>query len=387
MLALIGKKMGMTQMFDGGRHASARHVIAGRAEHGRPANGPRTRTATGAVVLGAEHAEEAPRDEALRRAVPEGIEPTRLLREFRDFERECKVGDRLGRRGLRGRALGGRAGHEQGQGLPGRGEAPRLRGRPGAARLQVPPRARLDRAPAPSARSTKGRKMPGRMGSERVTVAEPARSCASTPRRGCCSSGAPSPAAAAAMVVVQKAIKRVGMRMKTQVYRLDGTAAREIELADAVFDREPSEGSIYHAIRNELANQRIGTASTKTRGEVQGHATRSRGGRRAPAGRARATATLARVGRRRQDLRAQAPGLLLPACPARSSGWPCASILSPEEPGRRLRVVEDFTVAERARPRTSSRPSRSSPPGERTVIVLGGRGRPASAGRDGTSPG
>jgi len=58
--------------------------------------------------------------------------------------------------------------------------------------------------------------------------------------------------------------------MKTQVYRLDGSTAHEIELADAVFNREPSEGSIYHAIRNELANRRVGTASTKTRAEVHG---------------------------------------------------------------------------------------------------------------------
>ena len=58
--------------------------------------------------------------------------------------------------------------------------------------------------------------------------------------------------------------------MKTQVYGLDGNALREIELSDAVFGRDVSEGSIYHAIRNELANRRLGTAKIKDRGEVQG---------------------------------------------------------------------------------------------------------------------
>ena len=58
--------------------------------------------------------------------------------------------------------------------------------------------------------------------------------------------------------------------MKTQVYGLDGTALREIDLADEVFGRDVSEGSIYHAIRNEAANRRVGTASTKDRGEVHG---------------------------------------------------------------------------------------------------------------------
>ena len=53
--------------------------------------------------------------------------------------------------------------------------------------------------------------------------------------------------------------------MKKQVLALDGSDLRNIELRDEVFDIEVSEGSIYHAIRNELANQRMGTASTKTR--------------------------------------------------------------------------------------------------------------------------
>lgn len=41
-------------------------------------------------------------------------------------------------------------------------------------------------------------------------------------------------------------------------------------LDDNVFAGKVSEGSIYHAIRNELANARVGTAATKTRSEVRG---------------------------------------------------------------------------------------------------------------------
>ena len=58
--------------------------------------------------------------------------------------------------------------------------------------------------------------------------------------------------------------------MKKQVLALDGSDLRKIELREEVFNIDVSEGSIYHAIRNELANQRMGTASTKTRGEVKG---------------------------------------------------------------------------------------------------------------------
>ena len=58
--------------------------------------------------------------------------------------------------------------------------------------------------------------------------------------------------------------------MVVKVYGIDGSKQRDIDLVDAVFNRSVSTGSIYHAIRNELANLRVGTASTKTRSEVRG---------------------------------------------------------------------------------------------------------------------
>ena len=56
--------------------------------------------------------------------------------------------------------------------------------------------------------------------------------------------------------------------MEQKVYNTNGKEAGTIELADAVFNVEVSTGSIYHAIRNEEANRRVGTACTKTRSEV-----------------------------------------------------------------------------------------------------------------------
>ena len=58
--------------------------------------------------------------------------------------------------------------------------------------------------------------------------------------------------------------------MDKQVLSVKGKEVRKISLDDTVFAREVSEGAIYHAVRNELANMRVGTASTKTRGEVAG---------------------------------------------------------------------------------------------------------------------
>jgi large subunit ribosomal protein L4 len=56
--------------------------------------------------------------------------------------------------------------------------------------------------------------------------------------------------------------------METKVFSIQGEQLRTITLDDAVFNREVSDGSIYHAVNNELANRRVGTACTKTRGEV-----------------------------------------------------------------------------------------------------------------------
>lgn len=56
--------------------------------------------------------------------------------------------------------------------------------------------------------------------------------------------------------------------METKVFSTEGKEVRTIQLDDTVFAREVSDGSIYYAVNNELANRRVGTACTKTRSEV-----------------------------------------------------------------------------------------------------------------------
>ncbi len=58
--------------------------------------------------------------------------------------------------------------------------------------------------------------------------------------------------------------------MKVPVIGADGSQSGEIELDDRVFDIEVSDGAVYEALRNELANRRTGTAATKRRGQVRG---------------------------------------------------------------------------------------------------------------------
>jgi large subunit ribosomal protein L4 len=58
--------------------------------------------------------------------------------------------------------------------------------------------------------------------------------------------------------------------MNRTVYSKDGKELHTIELDDAVFGLPINDELIWYAINNELANKRLGTASTKDRGEVNG---------------------------------------------------------------------------------------------------------------------
>jgi large subunit ribosomal protein L4 len=62
--------------------------------------------------------------------------------------------------------------------------------------------------------------------------------------------------------------------MNQKVYSVDGKELRSIELDDTVFGLPANEAVIWEAINNELANRRLGTASTKDRGEVHGSNTK-----------------------------------------------------------------------------------------------------------------
>ena len=57
---------------------------------------------------------------------------------------------------------------------------------------------------------------------------------------------------------------------KVQVLNMAGEKAGNIELNDAIFGIEPNEYAVHEVIKNYLANQRQGTQSAKTRGEVRG---------------------------------------------------------------------------------------------------------------------
>ena len=57
---------------------------------------------------------------------------------------------------------------------------------------------------------------------------------------------------------------------KVTMLNMAGAEAGVIELNDAVFAITPNENAVHAVIKNYLANQRQGTQSAKTRGEVRG---------------------------------------------------------------------------------------------------------------------
>ena len=57
---------------------------------------------------------------------------------------------------------------------------------------------------------------------------------------------------------------------KIDVYNIEGKKVSNIELNENVFGIKPNEKIVHIALVNYMANQRQGTASTKTRAEVAG---------------------------------------------------------------------------------------------------------------------
>ncbi len=169
MLALIGKKIGMTQLFNEEGMRIPLSVI-----QVEPNVVVRERTAEkngySAMVLGADPLKKTRVRKPYAGQFPEGTDPTRFLLEFKDFEKECKVGDKRGRGDLRGRAVRRRARHHQGQGLPGRrASGTSSPGGPGAHGSKFH-REMGSVGTGAFRKIIKGSKMPGRMGNAQLTV-------------------------------------------------------------------------------------------------------------------------------------------------------------------------------------------------------------------------
>jgi large subunit ribosomal protein L4 len=157
--------------------------------------------------------------------------------------------------------------------------------------------------------------------------------------------------------------------MVVKVYGIDGSEQRDIDLADEVFNRSVSTGSIYHAIRNELANLRVGTASTKTRSEVRGSGAKP--WRQKGTGRARAGTRQSPVWVGGGVVFGPKPRDYSYKIPKKLKRLAFKSIFSQKTQEERLMVVEDFTV-ESGKTRELVKILKGLTPENRTAIVISG---------------
>ena len=130
--------------------------------------------------------------------------------------------------------------------------------------------------------------------------------------------------------------------MKTKVFSTACEELRNITLNDDVFKREVSNGSIYHAVNNELANRRVGTASTKTRGEV--NYSNAKPYRQKGTGNARAGDKKSPIWVGGGTIFGPKPRDYSYTLPRKVKRLAMKSLLSLSVEEKRLMVVEDFTI-------------------------------------------
>jgi large subunit ribosomal protein L3 len=167
MLGLIGKKLGMTQIFD--EKGAPQGVTVIEVEPNLVV-AQRTLEKDGysAVVLGWGQIKASRRKKPVAGQFAEGLEPTRLLRELKGFEKECKTGDRIGVEALAGVRWVDVVAVSKGKGFQGVVRRYHFSGGPKSHGSMV--KREGGSTGQAHVKTLPGRKMAGRMGGERTTV-------------------------------------------------------------------------------------------------------------------------------------------------------------------------------------------------------------------------
>ncbi len=169
MIGLIGKKIGMTQVFDDvGRLVPVTVIAVGPNK----VVAKKTADADGydAVVIGCDDMKKSRVTKPYAGQFPEGVAPTKVLREMRDFSGQVEVGAELGVSLFEGSRFVDVVAVSKGKGFQGvvkrwgfgggrNTHGSKFHREPGSTGMSTYPH-----------RTFKNKKMPGRMGRERVTV-------------------------------------------------------------------------------------------------------------------------------------------------------------------------------------------------------------------------
>ncbi len=169
MKGLIAKKVGMTQVFDESGNLVPVTVI--RIDPNTViATRTKERNGYDAVVLGIDDVKESRVTKAYKNQFAENIAPKRTLKEFRDFEKEVKVGDQIGMELFDGIRFLDITSTSKGKGFQG------VMKRWGFHGGRASHGSKFHREAGGTGQSTtpghtfKNIKMPGRMGSKKVTI-------------------------------------------------------------------------------------------------------------------------------------------------------------------------------------------------------------------------
>lgn len=168
MLALIGKKIGMTQLFN---EEGVRVPVTVVQVAPNVLVGQRTGDKNGydAAVLGADPLRKKSVRKPYAGQFPQGIAPTRHLFEVKDFEKECKVGETLGVEIFEGVRFVDVHGVTKGKGFQGVVKRHGFAGGPGQHGSKFH-REMGSVGTGAFRKIVPGSKMPGRMGAARFTV-------------------------------------------------------------------------------------------------------------------------------------------------------------------------------------------------------------------------
>ena len=155
--------------------------------------------------------------------------------------------------------------------------------------------------------------------------------------------------------------------MDKKVLSVEGKELRTIQLSDDVFGREISDDTIYFAVRNELANRRVGTAATRTRSEVVG--SHRKPWRQKGTGRARAGTRQSPIWVGGGIAFGPRPRDYSYTIPRKQKRAAIKSLLSMKNRDEALTIVEDFGV-ESGKTRDFVNVMRKVSGGDRVVLVL-----------------
>ncbi len=155
--------------------------------------------------------------------------------------------------------------------------------------------------------------------------------------------------------------------MKAKVFSINGEEIKNIDLDDAVFNIDVNQDSIYYAIQNELANKRVGTASTKTRAQVRGSGAKP--WKQKGIGRARAGSRKSPIWVGGGVAFGPKPRDYSYTIPKKMKRLAIVSILSLKAKEDRIKIVEDFTI-ESGKTKDIMRIFKNLVKEERTVLIL-----------------